>query len=241
MSDSLLSSGESNTPPADPVFDRTAPRTGRAERLDCTHETTPGISPSNPPIGNHQPPNDGNQIPTPSRWNETVLSEQYSSERQTAMLRFRYQIAPWLDANAPRSKFGPEMMTLAAQNPVIMEVIIWVAMRRSRKSSSSTDHDGESHRVVHQLSHRLALEDELVADVGQSLLALGNFFHTCPSEWPGLYVGFRDLRERCQFFRSQKEPLRTLDRFHFKTGTSILSLGREMRADIDEQRSPRLF
>jgi hypothetical protein len=27
------------------------------------------------------------------------------------------------------------------------------------------------------------------------------------------------VRERCQFFESQEEPLKTLDRFHFKTGT----------------------
>ncbi|KAF4455285.1 hypothetical protein F53441_2360 [Fusarium austroafricanum] len=132
------------------------------------------------------------------------------------MLRFRYQIVPWLDSNAPRSTFGPKIMTLAAEKTVIMDVIIWVAMRRSRK----TGQDGDSH-LIQQFQHRLSLEDSFIADVGRSLLALGSFFYTGPSEWANLHSDCTDVRDRCHFFETQEEPLKTLDRFHFKTGTAM--------------------
>jgi hypothetical protein len=192
----------------------------RAEPLDAPQNATSDIPQSVPSTSRSQQLHNGGQIPTPSRWNETVLSEQNSSERELAMLRFRYQIVPWLDANAPRSTFGPKITTLAAEKSVIMDAIIWVAMRRSKSSSSSTSQDAEQH-LIQQLRHRLSLEDSFVSDIGQSLLALGNFFYTCPCDWPNLYSDSTTVRQRYQFFDSQEEPLRTLDRFHFKTGTFV--------------------
>ncbi|KAF5722320.1 hypothetical protein FMUND_2831 [Fusarium mundagurra] len=196
----LLSFVDSSPAPAEPVFESPIASTARTERLESIHNSTTDVPQPIPPTNTHHQ-HDGNQIPTPSRWNETVLSEQNSSERQTAMLRFRYQIVPWLDSNAPRSTFGPKIMTLAAEKSTIMDIIIWVAMRRSGRSSSSTSHEGDTH-LVQQFQHRLSLEDAFIANIGRSLLAL-------------------DVRERCQFFESQEEPLKTLDRFHFKTGTTI--------------------
>jgi hypothetical protein len=200
--------------------------TVRSDRIDSAENTTTNTSqPTVTTSTHHHPNNEGNQIPTPARWNETVLSEQNSSERQTAMLRFRYQIAPWLDSNAPRSSFGPKIMTLAAEKSVIMDVIVWVAMRRSR---ASTAPEGDFHLVQH-LQHRLSLESAFTADVGRSLLALGNFFYTSPSEWANLHPDRSFGEDRYQFFENQEEPLKTLDRFHFKA---------ELAASIVASRSP---
>ncbi|KAJ9415241.1 hypothetical protein QL093DRAFT_2453587 [Fusarium oxysporum] len=229
IQDSLLSFVESSPAPAEPVFESPVASTARIERLESIHNTTTDVPQPIPSNNNHHQ-HDGNQIPTPSRWNETVLSEQNSSERQTAMLRFRYQIVPWLDSNAPRSTFGPKIMTLATEKSTIMDIIIWVAMRRSRKTSNSASHESDSH-LVQQFQHRLSLEDAFIADVGRSLLALGNFFYTGPSEWANLHSDCVDVRERCQFFESQEEPLKTLDRFHFKT---------ELAASIITTKSPSL-
>ncbi|KAH7183541.1 uncharacterized protein B0J16DRAFT_416590 [Fusarium flagelliforme] len=226
MNDSLLSfidDSPSTLEPStlEPVLDDPLPTIVRSERVEPTQNATTNTSQPTAPTST-QPNNEGNQIPTPARWNETVLSEQNSSERQTAMLRFRYQIAPWLDSNAPRSTFGPKIMTLAAEKSAIMDVIVWVAMRRSRSSTTS---EGDFHLVQH-LQHRLSLENGFTADVGRSLLALGNFFYTSPSEWVGFHS---DPADRYQFFENQEEPLKTLNRFHFKA---------ELAASIIASRSP---
>ena len=220
--DSLQSFVESSPPPSNPDLETPIP-IGRIDRVESAQIAASDIPQPIPPTGNFQQLSDGYQIPTPSRWNETVLAEQNSSERQTAMLRFRYQIVPWLDSNPPGSTFGPKIMTLAAENAVIMDVIIWVAMRRSGRTISSTNQDGESH-VIQQFQHRLSLENIFIADVGRSLLALGNFFYACPSEWGSLLSDYIDVTERCQVFENKEEPLKTLDRFHFKTGIFQLRL-----------------
>ncbi|KAF5645993.1 hypothetical protein F52700_1942 [Fusarium sp. NRRL 52700] len=225
----LLSFAESSPAAPEPVFESPIASTARVERLEYIHNTTTDVPQPIPSTNNHHQ-HDGNQIPTPSRWNETVLSEQNSSERQTAMLRFRYQIVPWLDSNAPRSTFGPKIMKLAAEKSTIMDIIIWVAMRRRWRSSSSTSHESDTH-VIQQFQHRLSLEDAFIANIGRSLLSLGNFFYTGPSEWANLHSDCVDVRERCQFFESQEEPLKTLDRFHFKT---------ELAASIITTKSPSL-
>jgi hypothetical protein len=111
-------------------------------------------------------------------------------------------------------------MTLAAEKSAIMDVIVWVAMRRSR---GSTAPEGDFHLVQH-LQHRLSLESAFTADVGRSLLALGNFFYTSPSEWANLHSDRPFGGDRYQFFESQEEPLKTLDRFHFKAGNSELEI-----------------
>ncbi|KAF4963199.1 hypothetical protein FSARC_8777 [Fusarium sarcochroum] len=218
----LLSFPESSPPPSDPPLEISITGVGHPDRLESTQNVAHGVP---QPVGaatSHHQPNEGNQIPTPSRWNETVLSEQSSSERQTAMLRFRYQIAPWLDSNAPKSLFGPQIMTLAAEKTVIMDVIVWVAMRRSRGNGHSTDQDGDSH-FVQQIQHRLSLGDAFTTSVGRSLLALGDFFYTCPSDWSSFHgSNYLDLDDRYQFFADQEEPLKTLSRFHFKIGMTII-------------------
>ncbi|RGP78318.1 hypothetical protein FLONG3_3633 [Fusarium longipes] len=224
MQDSLLSFIDDDPSTLDPVIDGPPPDTTRSNRVDSTQNNTSTTTQPATTATTHHNNNEGNQIPTPARWNETVLSEQNSSERQTAMLRFRYQIAPWLDSNAPRSSFGPKIMTLAAEKSVIMDVIVWVAMRRSRGSAVP---DGDFHLVQH-LQHRLSLESAFTADVGRSLLALGNFFYTSPSEWVGLHSD-RPFGDRYQFFGNQEEPLKTLGRFHFKA---------ELAASIIASRSP---
>lgn len=239
MSDALRSFADSSPAPDDSLFETSVVDTGHQGGLHASHGASSNIPQSGTSPSLQQPLIDGGQIPTPSRWNDIVLFEQNSSERQTAMLRFRYQIVPWLDANAARSTFGPKMMILAAEKSIIMELIIWVAMRRSE----STGQDIE-HQRIEQLQHRLSLEDGFVNDVGQSLLALSRFFHTCPSAWTSLYSDAVSVRHRYHFFGSQEEPLQTLDRFHFKTGTLlchldvvILSFG-ECRLIPRQQSSP---
>ncbi|EKJ73464.1 hypothetical protein FPSE_06382 [Fusarium pseudograminearum CS3096] len=226
MQDSLLSFIDDSPSTLDPVLASPLSNTVRSDRIDSAQNATTSTSqPTATAPTQHNQNNEGNQIPTPARWNETVLSEQNSSERQTAMLRFRYQIAPWLDSNAPRSTFGPKIMTLAAEKSVIMDVIVWVAMRRSR---GTTAPEGDFHLVQH-LQHRLSLESAFTADVGRSLLALGNFFYTSPSEWANLHPDRTFGEDRYQFFANQEEPLKTLDRFHYKA---------ELAASIIASRSP---
>lgn len=114
-------------------------------------------------------------------------------------------------------------MTLAAEKSIIMDVIVWVAMRRSRKITSSDGHEGDPH-IVQQFHHRLSLEDALTGDIGRSLLALGNFFYTSPSEWTALYTDYLNGGGQYHFFENQEEPLKTLERFHYKTGMAYLDL-----------------
>ncbi|KIL94105.1 hypothetical protein FAVG1_02667 [Fusarium avenaceum] len=216
MQDSLLSFVESSPPAPDQVFESPVTTIVGADIVEPTQNPSPDVPRPVVSASSHHQQNDGNQIPTPSRWNETVLSEQNSSERQTAMLRFRYQIVPWLDSNAPGSSFGPKIMTLAAEKSIIMDVIVWVAMRRSRKITSSDGHESDPH-IVQQFHHRLSLEDALTGDIGRSLLALGNFFYTSPSEWTTLYTDYLNGGGRYHFFENQEEPLKTLERFHYKT------------------------
>ena len=143
MNDSLLSFIDDSPSALGQVLDDPLPSIVRSERVESTQSivrsdrvestqnaTTTTLQPVAPTT--HQPNNEGNQIPTPARWNETVLSEQNSSERQTAMLRFRYQIAPWLDSNAPRSTFGPKIMTLAVEKSVIIDIIVVTIVRIGR-------------------------------------------------------------------------------------------------------------
>ncbi|KAM0350707.1 hypothetical protein ACHAPU_003201 [Fusarium lateritium] len=215
--DGLLSFVESSPPAPNQEFETPRTTIVSVSMIESAQITTPDVPQPVVPVSNHHQPHDGNQIPTPSRWNETVLSEQNSSERQTAMLRFRYQIVPWLDSNAPGTSFGPKIMALAAEKSIIMDVIIWVAMRRSKRTASSNGHESDPH-LVQQFQHRLSLEDVFTADVGRSLLALGHFFYTGPSEWASLSTEYAGAGGQYQFFEEQEEPLKTLDRFHYKTG-----------------------
>ncbi|KAF4459274.1 hypothetical protein FALBO_13973 [Fusarium albosuccineum] len=177
--------------------------------MDTAYGAPPSvISPSQQQLG------DGHQIPTPAKWNDTVLCGHSSSNEQTALLRFRYQLAPWLDSNTPRSSFGSEIMTLAREKPVIMDAIIWFAMCRDK-------HTAIEDARFHEIQEQISLEDSCTKDVGRSLLALGSVFSLRPSQWSTFPFHLPDQDAGLQSLQDKDEPLKTLIQFHLKIGLGV--------------------
>ncbi|UPK92511.1 hypothetical protein LCI18_003446 [Fusarium solani-melongenae] len=146
----------------------------------------------------------GNQILTPSTWDDKA-----GQCKQRAMHCFRYQLVPWIESNAPKPSFGSNMMTLAQDKAVIMDAAIYLARHRTSRGETSIEE-------LQELHHRLLLENTFVADVGRSLLALGDLFNDGPSQWPK----FRFYRSQpdtpSQPLEDMDEPLKSLLRFHLK-------------------------
>ncbi|KAF4975672.1 hypothetical protein FZEAL_7562 [Fusarium zealandicum] len=155
----------------------------------------------------------GNQILTPSTWDDKA-----GQCKQRAMHCFRYQLVPWIESNTPKPSFGSNMMTLAQEKPVIMDAAIYLARHRTSRGDTSSDELQEIH-------HRLLLESTFVADVGRSLLALGDLFNDGPSQWPKFRFYHARPDAQSQPFEDMDEPLKSLLRFHIKIdlATSILT------------------
>ncbi|KAM5377492.1 hypothetical protein ACJZ2D_004861 [Fusarium nematophilum] len=177
-----------------------------------------------------QESNASNEITSPSKWNDPVLTEQILPNRQAAMLRFRYKAVPWLESSCPKSLFGPRMMTMAREKPAIMDAMICLANHQNRDNAFQHDLDGGS-KTRQDITDRLLLEDAFTADVGRSLLALCNLFNGGPSQWimfpfycPGQDMPYHTLDDK-------EEPLRTLLRFHIKIG-KVIDSALEMQANF---------
>ena len=157
----------------------------------------------------------------PSRWIGGHLAPQGPTNTSSALLRFRYQVSPWIDSNNGRSVFGPAMMTLARGSKVVPDCIFYCMQSRdsSMGSSGATPSSSDARqRLVERLSQEPALE----ADVGRALLAMSDIFCHPPSDWAArLAPPVRRCAEEISSSRAPvfiTEPLKTLLRLHLKIG-----------------------
>jgi hypothetical protein len=164
---------------------------------------------------------------TPSRWINGNLSQQGSMSARSALLRFRYQVVPWIDSNNCKSTFGPTMMTLARGNKVISDCIIYCMRLRDESGGTATAETYDSSTRA-RLLDELAQEGALTADIGRAILALSDIFCTPPSEWakvsapPVRCYGGEAPQSRA--FGFVTEPLKTLMRLQLKIGEYLESL-----------------
>lgn len=103
-------------------------------------------------------------------------------KRQSTLLRFRYEVAPWIESNNCRSMFGPAIMIIARDSKIISDCIsACVHPRDESLDTGSTTPAGLT--VPSRLLEQLAREDKFIADVGFTLLSISSVFYTPPSEW----------------------------------------------------------
>ena len=158
---------------------------------------------------------------TPSRWINGNLSQQGSMSARSALLRFRYQVVPWIDSNNCKSTFGPTMMTLARGNKVISDCIIY-CMRLRDESGGTASAETYNSSTRARLFDEIAQEGALTADIGRAILGMGDVFCTPPSEWfkisapPVRCYGGEAPQSRA--FGFVTEPLKTLMRLQLKIG-----------------------
>lgn len=163
---------------------------------------------------------DSTYMVTPPLIHESLL-QQGSTGTHSALLRFRYQVLPWMDSNNCKSTFGPKITTLARGNKVISDCIaycMWVRDRISGGSGIILDDSSSPQILLEQLSR----EDALIADVGRALLTISDVFCKPPSEWANIPDRFgrcgNEQVPRSRTFGSTPEPLKTCLRLHLKIG-----------------------
>jgi hypothetical protein len=158
--------------------------------------------------------NEGN---TTSKWSDLSFSPQISSRKQAAMLRFRYQLIPWMDANNCKSTFGPEIMHMAHSQGVITDCILYWMEQRNGQPGVETAARGTC-TIRQGIQDRLLLEDTFTADVGRSFLATVDVFNWPPSYLTTLPSFYPEESLQKQNFEEAVEPLKTLLRLQVKIG-----------------------
>lgn len=144
-------------------------------------------------------------------------------KRQSTLLRFRYEVAPWIESNNCRSMFGPAIMIIARDSKIISDCIsACVHPRDESLDTGSTTPAGLT--VPSRLLEQLAREDKFIADVGFTLLSISSVFYTPPSEWAF-------IASTCEARQAESvlpagglelplEPLKSLLRLQLKIGKS---------------------
>jgi hypothetical protein len=164
---------------------------------------------------------------TVQRWTDGSISQQGLNSSISVLLRFRYEVVPWIDSNNCKSTFGPTIITLARDNKVISDCIAYCMWVRDGGSSSSgvTSEYSSARRTISEL---LTQERALTADVGHALLAMSDVYCKPPSQWAHISTTFGrssdEAVSRSPIFGSTPEPLKTLLRLQLKIGKPILAL-----------------
>jgi hypothetical protein len=158
---------------------------------------------------------------TPQQLIDKHSWQQRSTNRQSAVLRFRYQVIPWIESNSCKSMFGPTVMTLARDSNLISGCIhACVRTRDQNHDLSSTTSTVLA--VRSELLERLTREDTLTAEVGFALLTISSAFYTPPSEWAVIVATCEARLGQSVMssggFELTPEPLKTLLRLQLKVG-----------------------
>jgi hypothetical protein len=158
---------------------------------------------------------------TPRQPTDERSWQQRSMNRQSALLRFRYQVVPWIESNNCKSIFGPAIMTLARDSRIISDCIsACVQTKGNNLDVGSTTSLGMS--IPPGLLDRLACEDTLTADIGFALLTTSSVFYTPPLEWAVIASTCEArLTESVILgggFELTPEPLKSLLRLQLKVG-----------------------
>lgn len=147
--------------------------------------------------------------------------QQRSMNRQSALLRFRYQVVPWIESNNCKSMFGPAIMTLACDSKIVSDCIsACVQMRDQSLVSGNTTPAGLA--VPSRLLDQLARDNSFPANVGHALLTISSVFCAPPSEWASIVsTCTARLTESVLSggeFELTLEPLKSLLRLQLKVG-----------------------
>jgi hypothetical protein len=141
--------------------------------------------------------------------------------KQSALLRFRYQVVPWIESNNCKSMFGPGIMTLARDSKIVSDCIsACVQMRDQSLELGDTMSAGLA--IPSRLLDQLARENWYTASVGHALLTISSVFCAPPSEWATI-VSTCDARLTESVlsggeFEPTLEPLKSLLRLLLKVG-----------------------
>jgi hypothetical protein len=147
--------------------------------------------------------------------------QQRSMNKQSALLRFRYQVVPWIESNNCKSMFGPGIMTLARDSKIVSDCIsACVQMRDQSLELGDTMSAGLA--IPSRLLDQLARENWYTASVGHALLTISSVFCAPPSEWATI-VSTCDARLTESVlsggeFEPTLEPLKSLLRLLLKVG-----------------------
>jgi hypothetical protein len=158
---------------------------------------------------------------TPRQPTDERSWQQRSINRQSALLRFRYQVVPWIESNNCKSIFGPAIMTLARDSRIISDCIsACVQTKESNLDGGSSTSVGLP--LPPRLLERLACEDTLTANVGFALLTISSVFYTSPSEWAVIASTCEARLAESVIsgggFELTPEPLKSLLRLQLKVG-----------------------
>jgi hypothetical protein len=149
--------------------------------------------------------------------------QQRSTNRQSAVLRFRYQVVPWIESNSCKSMFGPAIMTLARDSKIISDCISACVRTRDQSHDLPSTTSAVS-AVPSKLLERLAREDTLTAGIGFALLTVSSVLYTSPSEWAVIAATcearLTESVMSSEQFELTPEPLKTLLRLQLKVGRS---------------------
>lgn len=147
--------------------------------------------------------------------------QQRSMRRQSALLRFRYQVIPWIESNNCRSMFGPAIMSLARDSRIVSDCISACIRSRDKDLDLNTITSAGS-TVPSRLLEQLAREDTFSADVGYALLSISSVFCTPPLEWATIASTCEARQAESVLsaggFELTPEPLKSLLRLQLKVG-----------------------
>lgn len=148
-------------------------------------------------------------------------SQRRSSSNQSALLRFRYQVVPWIESNNGKSSFGPAVMTFARDKQIISECISACVLVKDKGLDLRSTPSASLFEPT-TLLERLAREDAFTADVGSALLSIGSVFYTPPSGWANIASTFEEHLSESVLsgagYELTPEPLKSLLRLQLKIG-----------------------
>jgi hypothetical protein len=158
---------------------------------------------------------------TPQQPTDERSWQQRSMNRQSALLRFRYQVVPWIESNNCKSIFGPAIMTLARDSRIISECIS-ASVRTTGDDLDEGSITSVGLSMPTRLLDQLACEDNMTAEIGFALLTISSVFYTPPSEWAVIALTCEArLAESVILgggFELTPEPLKSLLRLQLKIG-----------------------
>lgn len=158
-----------------------------------------------------------------SEWKDYFSTTHAASVKNetAALLHFRYNLAPWIEAGDVGASFGTEIMLLAQKQRSIMTAISSAASSQMAISSAANGGSTVARRAP---DPSFDVEEPRIRRIGLALLALGEVFTLSPSKWRRLsFLQADELSMDANSFAGVGEPLETLLLFHSRVGESTLS------------------
>lgn len=142
-----------------------------------------------------------------------------SATNETAkVLYFRYHLVPWMDADAPGSTFGYDLMALAYNTPSILESVLAVSSYHRNLVDQQDKDTSECLEFTQAMLDGDHARADSTSDICRALLALPAYFGCPPSKWLTCHIPqlYSNILVSSSF--APIEPLTTLLRVHLKYG-----------------------